>query len=196
MSNGLTSNDVAELSDVIRKSIKPLSSAQGLENLNFGSTEAMDILDNLMGRVPSAGNMLVSPAIAHIMKTCIGPMIEKAKSMNDRYGEQVETDIDNGRYNRLSDLMKLSMLNQVRLTYGKAPQFQSIRDYVVKKYQSDIADPDGVYCFIPEKSEQTAILWHVVETLSSKGLLIEKEDVDLDNNGHKVTILMMARSVP
>lgn len=192
---GLTRNDISEMLDLLSRAVKPTnadgSAGSGAE---YGTTELMDLLDKMMYKVPSVGNMVMSPILATVMKTSLSPAIDRAKAMGDWYGEQVERDIDAGRFDRISNLMKMSVLNQLRLSYGKQPYFSSVRDYVVKTYHADITDTEGAFGFIPAKTDDTKVLWHIVETLTNKGLVTVKEDYQLNENVH-VAIIMLSRSV-
>lgn len=192
---GLTRNDISEMLDLLSRAIKPTnadgSTASGTE---YGTTELMDLLDKMMYKVPSVGNMVMSPILATVMKTSLSPVIDRAKAMGDWYGEQVERDIDAGRFDRISNLVNMSVLNQLRLSYGKQPYFSSVRDYVVKTYHADITDKDGAFGFVPAKTDDTKVLWHIIETLSDKGLVDVKEEYAL-NDDAKVVVIMLSRGV-
>ena len=193
--NGLTRNDISEMLDLLNRAVKPTntdgSAGSGAE---YDTTELMDLLDKMMYKVPSVGNMVMSPILATVMKTSLGPMIEKAKAMDDWYGKQVEADIDAGRFDRMSDLLKLSALNQMRLSYGKQPYFEPIRNYIAKTYHADISDADCIYGFVPAKTKEASVLWHIIETLSNKGLVVIKEEYAL-NDYAKVVVIMLSRGV-
>lgn len=191
----LTLNDIEELSDLLQKATKPILERPTPESMFETSTEAMDILDNLMGRVPSLNNLMVVPIVKQMFHSVLGNVVDTAKKIGDRYGQQIETDLDNGRYNRLSDLLKLSFLNQMRLQYGRSLQFSKLRDYIVKQYHSDVADTDGVYGFVPAKDKQTSVLWGIVESLIKKGLISVVEEISMGDKA-QASIIILPRSVP
>lgn len=191
----LTLNDIEELSDLLQKATKPILERPNPKNMFEASTEAMDILDNLAGRVPSLNNLMVVPIVKQMFHSVLGNVVDTAKKVGDRYGQQIENDLDNGRYNRLADLLKLSFLNQIRLQYGRSPQFSKLREYIVKQYHSDVADTEGVYGFVPTKDNQTSVLWHIVENLFKKGLVSVVEEISIDSKT-QVSIIILPRSVP
>ena len=190
----LTQNDLSELIDLLQRTVAVTKSDGPAQGMHGYSRESMDILDNLMGRVPSFENTVIGPVLQQIMRLGAKPFIERAKAIGDRYGAQVETDIENNRYNRISVLLKLSIINQLRLMYSKEQSFSELRNYVVQKYQADIADTEGVYGFLPSRSEQTTVLWDVADSLVKTGVATVVEDVEL-HSGMKATIIKMERTV-
>lgn len=189
-----TQNDLSELMDILQKAIKTTPTSIPTQGMHGFSSESMDILDNLMGRVPSLDNTVFGPVITNIVRSGAASIISKSKELGDRYGIQVDEDIENNRYNRISILLRMSLINQMRLRYGSEQYFSEIRDYVVKTYHEDVADPEGTYGFVPQKSEQSVAIWDIIDSLVSKGLITVLEDVEL-SSGNSATIIKMERTV-
>lgn len=189
-----TQNDISELLDILQKAVKVNGPDNPVQGMHGYSKESMDILDNIMGRVPSFSNTVFGPILQQLMCAGAESILKPAKALGDRYGKQIEEDINNNRYDRITILIKMSVLNQLRLSYGREQHFSPIRDFVAEKYHEDIIDKDSEYGFVPERSEASKALWGIVDSLVDKGVVTVLDDVGSDD-GVKTTIIRMERSI-
>lgn len=194
----ITQNDIEEIRALFNDTFYKMSSNSNSAGLNIEQPDIVELLDKLSDKVPSLKNIVVPPIVKTFVKGTLEPFLKIGRELNDKYMARVEAMLDDGRYMKLPELLRLSALNQARLQYAKSTEFSNLRDYVAQKYHEDISDPDGTIGFIPSRSISTAAIWSVIRQLSNKGLvtvLEEEKELSNENATIKVAIIRMAENV-
>lgn len=172
--------------------------------LRAGSLGAADapLLDALIEQMQQDGNgglnlkqFIAPPVLRTVLKDTLGAIARSALEVGDRYAADLLMDIDKGRLDRLYLLSYLSVLNVIRLRYGKEPAFANVKDYIFQKYGQDITDPEAAMGFLPERSPQTEYMWKTVDTLVHHNKLLVRETVkikDFDGEMRGISIFLMS----
>lgn len=192
----LTQNDIEEIRALFNDTFSNIASNNST-GLNQKQPDIMELVDKLTDKIPSLKNIVIPPLVTTFVRSSLEQYINRGKELKDKYMEKVDVILNEGKYLKLPELLKLSALNQARLQYGKAQDFLNLRDYIAQKYHEDITDPSATIGFIPAMSVSTASIWYFVHQLADKGLVTVLEEKELSNENAtiKVAIIRMAENV-
>lgn len=196
MSLGMSMNEITQQLLELREAMQEARErtlAGDYSNPKFGP-----LVEEMEKKVPTLGKVVIPPFLKRGLINTLQPLIKKAEKAQDRYLPMLLDDIDDGRTDRIVNLMWLSYLNILRLTYGGEYAFAKVREYIHSKYNDDIADPQGHTTFLPERDASTEEIWSHVDRLIEDGLLMIRETIrvkDADGETRPLTIVTMSEKV-
>jgi len=174
-----TLNDVSEYISEIQEALR--DTRQRMFRKDYTSPKLAPLVAKLERKVPTLPKMILPPLVKNVLMKNLGPMVQRATSLGDKYIPKLIADLDEGVLEHIPHYLWLSYLNQIRLKYGNDPAFADLRTYIKDKYNDDIADPSGHTAFVPAKTEQYQPIWDKVEFLEEAGLVLVRENVVLRN---------------
>lgn len=165
---------------------------------DYSDPKFAPLIEKMERKVPSLGKVILPPFLKKALGDTLKPLVKRAERLKDRYIPMLLEDLDEGRTDRIIPLLWLAYLNILRLSYGGEYTFAKVREYVISKYNDDIADPNGHTTFLPERDETTEEVWCQVDKMIEDGLVMIRETIrvkDPDGETRPLTIITMSEKV-
>lgn len=156
------------------------------------------LIEKMEKKVPTLGKVVLPPFLKRALGDTLKPLVKRSERLQDRYLPMLLEDLDEGRTDRMVHLLWMTYLNILRLTYGKEYTFEKVRQYIINKYNDDVADPKGHTSFLPERDDDTEEVWKMVDKLVEDGLVMIRETIrvkDPDGEVRPLTIITMSEMV-
>lgn len=192
----MTANELAEQLVELREAMQ--EARKNALAGDYSNPKLGPLVEGMSKKVPDLGSVLLPPFLKRAFGNAIAPLVKKSEKVQDKYVPMLLEDIDAGRTDRLVQLLWMAYLNILRLSYGNEYAFAKVREYIVNKYNDDIADPDGHTTFMPERDSSTEEVWVQVDKMVEMGLVMIRETIkvkDPDGTLRPLTIITMSDKV-